>query len=169
MKLINLKHITLLIATLLTLPCCYSWRGSVDIPAQAKTVSVQFFPSYAPLASPTLSPAFTEALRDYMQSQTRLALVEKGADLQFEGSITGYHTAPASIQTNDQAALNRLSITVAVKYINKLDENRSFETSFTRFADYPSAQTLSAVEADLIREINRQLVDDIFNKAFNNW
>jgi hypothetical protein len=154
---------------MLTMSGCYSCKGVVDIPPEAKTVSVQYFQNNAPLAPPTLSPVFTEALRDHIGSQARLTQVTKGGDLQFEGQITGYNTAPVAIQSNDQAALNRLTITVSVKYTNRFNEEKGFETSFSRFADYPSTQTLSAVEADLIREINRQLVDDIFNRAFNNW
>jgi hypothetical protein len=148
---------------------CYSFRGAVTIPKEAKSISVSFFQSTASLAPPTLSPAFTEALRDIMTTQTRLTVLNKGGDLQFEGTITGYSTGPIAIQANDQAALNRLTITVNVKYTDKFDEHRNFESNFSRFADYSSKQTLSAVESDLIQEINRQLVDDIFNRAFNNW
>lgn len=147
---------------------CYTFKG-IDIPVEAKTVSVQYFSNYTQLAPPTLSPTFTESLRDAFISQTRLALAEPTADLHFEGAITGYSTAPVAIQTNDQAALNRLTISVNVKFYNKLDEKKNFEATFTRFADYPSSQNLSDVEGELIKEINRQLIDDIFNRAFNNW
>lgn len=160
----------LLVAVLPLMEGCYSLRGAVTIPEQAKTISIAYFQSTASLAPPTLSPSFTEALKDIMTTQTRLTLVNKGGDLQFEGQITGYNTAPVAVQSNDQVSLNRLTITVSVKYINKFDEqNGGYEATFSRFADYNSTETLSAVEADLIKEINRQLVDDIFNRAFNNW
>ena len=147
---------------------CYSFKG-IDIPAEAKTVSVQFFSNYTQLAPPTLSPTFTESLRDAFITQTRLGLVDKAADLQFEGAITAYYTSPVAIQTNDQAALNRLTISVNVKFYSKLDEKKNFEATFSRFADYASNQNLSDVEGELIKEVNRQLIDDIFNRAFNNW
>jgi hypothetical protein len=54
-------------------------------------------------------------------------------------------------------------------FTNKLDETKDFEQTFTRFADFPSSQNLSSVEADLIKEINLQLSQDIFNKALINW
>lgn len=146
----------------------YSFNGA-SIPADAKTVSVQYFPSYATLAGPLLSQNFTETLKDFMASQTKLNLTDRNADMVFEGSITGYSTSPVAIQSNDQAALNRLTITINVKFTNGKDEKKSFEQSFSRFADYPSSQSLSSVENDLIKTINKQLVEDIFNKAFNNW
>ena len=146
----------------------YSFSGA-SVPAEAKTVSVQYFQNNASLAPPTISQAFTEALRDKLSSQTRLGLVNKGGDLAFEGSITSYTTSPIAIQSSDQAALNRLTISVMVKYTCSFDEKKNFEQSFTRYSDYPSTNSLAAVEDDLIKDINQQLVQDIFNRALNDW
>lgn len=146
----------------------YSFTGG-SVPPEAKTVSVQYFQNNASLAPPTLSQSFTEALREKLSSQTRLSLVNKGGDLVFEGSISGYTTGPIAIQSSDQAALNRLTITVSVKYSCMFDEKKNFEQSFTRYADYTSDQNISSIEDQLTREINEQLVQDIFNKALNNW
>jgi hypothetical protein len=146
----------------------YSFSGA-SIPPEAKTVSVLYFQNNASLAPPTLSQSFTEALKDKLSSQTRLTLVTKAGDLSFEGSVTGYTTGPIAIQSTDQAALNRLTITVSVKYICMFDEKKNFEQSFTRYADYSSSQNIASVEDQLTREINEQLVQDIFNRALNNW
>ncbi len=146
----------------------YSVTGA-SIPPEAKTVSVQYFPNNASLAPPTLSQSFTEALRDKLSSQTRLGLVNKDGDLAFEGSVIGYVTLPIAIQSSDQAALNRLTITVNVKYTCSFDEKKNFEQTFSRFADYPSTQSLAAVQDNLITEINKDLVQDIFNRALNDW
>jgi hypothetical protein len=146
----------------------YGLNGAT-IPPEAKTVAIQYFQTTATLAPPTLSQAFTEALKDRMSSQTRLALVSKNGDLNFEGSITNYSTNPIAIQSTDQAALNRLSISVNVKYTCAFDEKKNFEQTFTRYADYNSAQSISSVEAQLITDINEQLTLDIFNRALNDW
>lgn len=146
----------------------YSLNGA-SIPPEAKTVSVTFFQNYASLAPPTLSQTFTEALRTKLVSQSRLALIQKAGDLAFEGSITGYSTMPVAVQSTDQAAQTRLTITVNVKYTCAFDEKRNFEQSFSRFADYPSNQSLATVENQLIQNIDDQLLQDIFNKALNNW
>ena len=146
----------------------YSFTGG-SVPPEAKTVSVQYFQNNASLAPPTLSQTFTEALRDKLSSQTRLALVKKGGDLSFEGSVSNYTTGPIAIQSTDQAALNRLTITVNVKYTCMFDEKKNFEQSFSRYADYTSDQNIASIEDQLTREINEQLVQDIFNRALNNW
>ena len=104
-----------------------------------------------------------------VSTQTNLALIKQNGDLQFDGEITDYNVAPVAIQSTDKAALNRLTMTIKVKYSNKFDATKSFEQSFTRFADYPTSSSLSAQETDLLTSINKQLTEDIFNKAFNNW
>lgn len=146
----------------------YSLSGA-SIPPEAQTVSVQYFQNLANLAPPTLSQSFTEALKDKMSSQTRLSLVPKAGDLNFEGSIVGYATSPIAIQSTDQAAMNRLTITVSVKYTCSFDEKKNFEQQFTRYADYTSSQSLSSVESELIQQIDEQLTQDIFNRALNDW
>jgi len=163
-------HCFVLIALLTLLGGCkaqLSFTGA-DIGA-AQTVSISLFPNYAPLAQPTLSQAFTEKLRDTFLSQSSLSMVKSNAHLKLEGEITGYRTAPQAIQGNETAALNRLTITVNVRYTNTLEESKSFESSFSQFADMTSGQNLSAVEDDLIEEINTRLTQDIFNRAVSNW
>jgi hypothetical protein len=146
----------------------YSLDGAT-IPIEAKTVSVAFFANKTTLAGPLVSQKFTEKLRDVVSSQTRLSLMKQNGDLQFEGAILDYNVAPVSIQSNDQAAKNRLSITISVKYTNKFEEAKCFEQNFTRFADFNASSSVSSQEDVLLTEINRQLTEDIFNKAFNNW
>ena len=146
----------------------YNFNGA-SIPPEVKTVSIQYFSNYAPTVQPTLSQAFTEKMKDKFLSQTNLKLVDKSGDIEFEGSITGYAVTPTAIQSTDQAASNRLTITVKVKFTNNKDEKQNFESSFSRFADYSSQKNLVSVEGDLIQTINDQLVDDIFNKAVSNW
>lgn len=148
----------------------YSLNGA-SIPADAKTVSVLYFTNSTALAPPTISQQFTEALKDICASQTKLGLINKGGDLNFEGNISDYRVAPVAIQTNDQTALNRLTISVFVKYTNKLDEKKNFEATFSRYADFNGTESLASKEQDseFLRQIYKQLTEDIFNKAFNNW
>jgi outer membrane lipopolysaccharide assembly protein LptE/RlpB len=169
----NLITTVILIAFAASFQSCkmgYSFTGA-SIAPDIRTVSVQFFPNYAPLASPMLSQEFTESLRSIFLQQTNLNLVERSGDLHFEGAITSYNTTPVALQGGEmsQASYNRLSITVNVKFVNAKDETQNFETAFTRFTDWDASQNLATVEQQLIKEINNQLVQDIFNKAVVNW
>jgi hypothetical protein len=146
----------------------YSFTGA-SIPPEAKTISISYFVNNAQYVEPSLSQSITDALRDRFQSQTSLDFVKDEGDLQLEGSITDYSTRPVAIQGDQTAALNRLSVTVKVKFSNLIDPTKDFEAAFTRFEDYPSSQDLSAVKDQLISQIDDALVDDIFNKAVVNW
>ena len=146
----------------------YSFSGA-SIPAEAKTVSVEYFPNHAQLVNPTLSNNFTNALRDAMTNQTTLDMVENGGDIAFEGEITDYNTMPVAITSGQTAAMNRLTIKVNVRFSNRIDETKDFEQSFSRYEDYPSDQDLNSVQESLTSTIIEQLVEDIFNKALVNW
>ncbi len=146
----------------------YSFTGA-SIPAQATTISVAFFPNDAPLVQPMLSQHFTDALQTKFLRQTNLRLIEDNGDLHFEGAITGYSTMPTAIAGDDRAALNRLTISVRVRFINEYDEDNSFDRTFSRFYDYPSNISLSQVEMEAIEVITEALVEDIFNQAVVNW
>lgn len=146
----------------------YSFTGA-SIPPEAKTVSVDYFPNHAQLVNPLLSNNFTNALRDAMTNQTTLDVVETGGDLAFEGEITDYRTMPVAITSGQTAAMNRLTITVKVRFSNRIDETKDFEQSFSRYEDYPSDQDLNSVQESLTATIVDQLIEDIFNKALVNW
>lgn len=166
-----LVNISLIMGFILINNSCrvsYSFTGA-SISPKVKTVTIQYFPNQASLVVPNLSRALTDALRDYFTSQTNLILVDKGGDLNIEGAITGYAVQPIAIQGNETAAMNRLTITVNVKFTNRTDEKQNFETAFSRYEDYQSALNLSSVQDALIKQIDDMLVQDIFNKAVVNW
>lgn len=146
----------------------YSFTGA-SIPPEAKTISVQFFPNRANLVEPTLSPIFTDALRDQFVNQTNLQMIDRNGDLAIEGEIVEYRTSPVAIQGDQTAALNRLTIGVNVRFVNRFEPDKDFEQKFNQFLDYPSESDLTAVKTDLIDGITEMLTTDIFNKAVINW
>lgn len=146
----------------------YSLSGA-SIPEAAKTFSVAYFPNNAPMVSPTLSTMLTEALKDKFSRQTKLQMVEEGGDFAFEGEITGYASTTASVSSDDYALLNRLTITVRVKFTNAVDPNASFVQTFSQFTEYDSQQLLTDIQTSLDEEIVNQLVTDIFMASASNW
>jgi hypothetical protein len=146
----------------------YSFTGA-DISANIKTITIDYFQNRASMVQPTLSNVLTESLKDKFTSQTNLELVNNNSDLLLEGEITNYTVTPQSFQGNETAALNRLTITIKVKYTNSVEPLKSFDTNFTRYADFESSQNLASVESDLIQQIVEQLTEDIFIKAVANW
>lgn len=146
----------------------YSFSGA-SIPLAAQTVSVPYFPNNAPMVAPTLSSTLTDALQDKFSRQTKLQLVSTGGDLAFEGEITNYTSTPAAITAAETAAMNRLTITVKVKFTNIYEPQNNYNKSFSAFAEYDATSLLQDVQDSLITEICEQLVQDIFNAAVANW
>ncbi len=165
----KIHYILLLSALLFSTGCgIYSFTGA-SISPDVKTVSIKYFPNNAPLVQPALSRKLTEALRDKFTSQTNLNMVSSNGDLNIEGEITGYSTEPVAIQGDQKSALQRLKITINIRFTNKKDEKQNFETPFSRFIDYDATLRLSDVEDGLIDQLDEQLTQDIFNKAVVNW
>ena len=163
-------RIAIFVITSAILTSCgvYSFTGA-SIPPEAKTVSVQYFPNRALFVEPVLSPVFTNILRDKFTSQTNLEMIERSGDLSIEGEIVGYDIKPVAIQADQTAAQNRLSITVNVRFSNRFEPDKDFETKFTQFFDYSSTTELNSIKADLIDELSEALAQDIFDKAVINW
>ena len=147
----------------------YSFTGA-SIPPEATTFSVAYFPNNAAMVSPILSSTLTDALVDKFSRQTRLQQVEEGGDFAFEGEITNYTSTTASVSSDDYALLNRLTITVRVRFTNAVNEAESFSNkTFSAYADYDSTRLLTEVEGELIPEIVDQIVTDIFQATAGNW
>ncbi|MCI1752377.1 MAG: LPS assembly lipoprotein LptE [Flavobacteriales bacterium] len=165
-----MKLLAALISCVVLASCAvhYSTSGG-SVPAGAKTISVDLLDARAPLCTPQTAQSITEEMRDLLQSQTPLTMIRTDGDIAYTGAIAGYDVQPVAIQANETAALNRLTITVSLHYANKLEPKADADLSVSRFADYPSDQDLSSVEDGLVREIGKQLAQDIFDRTLGNW
>jgi len=164
---INPNYIAFVLLLICTSCGVYSLSGA-SIDARLKTYTVSQFSNNAPLVLPSLGQQFTEKLRDKMNSQTSLKNSQTNADVQFEGTITNYSVSPASIGTGSTTQLNRLTVSVRVKFVNRVDDKKNFEETFTQYQDFGNLP-LSQVQDELNRQIGQRLIDAIFNRAFVNW
>jgi Lipopolysaccharide-assembly len=146
----------------------YGFSGT-SLSPDIKSVSVVNFTMGAAGGPPNMTLKFNEKIKEYYQRNTNLTLLPNNGDLQLEGSITGYETTPVAPTSSDQAAFNRLTITVQVKYSNAKAEDKDFDRSFSFYKDFPQNQTLNQVETKLIEEIFTQIVQDIFNATAADW
>lgn len=156
------------IVLLIALQSCVSY-SFVDGSINAETFSVSNFEEQAANAPAGYGGEFSDFLKDFMISRTKLKLKDLDSDIKITGVITGYNTSPVALQNNETAALNRLKITIKVTVINTVNDKESFEQNFTQFSDYSSAQDLSTVETELLEDINSKIAQDIINKLSSNW
>ena len=146
----------------------YSFSGA-SISDDVKTISIQYFENRARLVQPTLSRYVTDEFQDMCRAQTNLEFVSDIGDVNFEGEITDYETRPLTVSGNAQAATNRFTISIHVRFTNSVEPDYSYEKTFTRYEDYAGDKELSEVEDELVNNIVEQILEDIFNQAFVNW
>lgn len=162
-------YLSLFVISTIVLTGCgvYSFTGAST---DAESIQIDFFPNQAPLVEPTLSQRFTNDLQDLFTRQTNLTLVNNGGDLHLSGEITGYRITPMSATANQTAAQNRLTVTVNVRFTNKLEEKDDFEKSFSFYSDYGADQQLIGGVLDAaLTEILERITQDIFNASVAKW
>lgn len=144
--------------------------SGASIPENLSTFSVQWINNRAPLVNPDLSQTLTEGLKDRIQNESRLILVEDGmGDVDFSGNITSYGTKAMAIKADAVSAETRLTVAVKIRFRNFKDPKGDWEQSFSAYQDYDSDNNLSDVEEELVELIVDELTENIFNKAFADW
>jgi hypothetical protein len=143
--------------------------SGASIDENLKTFSVQYFNNRAAIINPLLSQKVTELLKERVMSESRLVLVEGIGDVDFSGEITGYTIRPLAIKEDAVAAQSRLTVTVKVRFKNKVDPKKNWESSFSAYQDYASERNITEVEGELTTLIIDQLTENIFNKSFSDW
>ncbi len=148
--------------------CNVSLSGT-NIPVDIKTITIQYFPNQSNFVAPSLSQTFTEAVKDKFLRESPLTLTDNGGDWELSGAITKYTSTPIAPTGTETTALNRLTITIKVDFINRKNEEENWNQTFNRYEDYESTKTLSQVEGDLLPKLSEQLADDIYQKLTQNW
>ena len=154
--------------------CTYKLSlNGASIPPDLKTIRVDFFENNAQMVVNNLSQLFTEGLKERIRNTTSISVVTSAEpDAVMSGTITDFSIAPVSVQATSGnvaplADQSRLTITINVKYTYDKDKKLSFEQPFTKYKDFKGEE--GPQEQALIADINKQLIEDIFNRAFANW
>ncbi len=155
---------------LLSIGCgIYSFTGA-SVDAAATTVNVKKFLNEANYVNPTLADKMTEELKNKITSQTKLSQVNSDqVDYIFDCTITKYGTSTVAVQDVEKPASARLTIAVKVKFTSNIDPDDDFSQTFSRSEDFSADKSLDQVQDGLVEDISKELVSDIFNKAFVNW
>lgn len=153
----------------------YSFKD-VSIPLQVKSIHLSYIENRARYVDPQLAPQLNDKLRQKIGSQaSRLSQIESNdADYDVSGTITDYSVTTSGI-SNQQAASDRLSVTVHLIFKNHLDPTgktvapADFEADVTRNFDFDANKTLTDAAPALLPTIVSNMTDEIFNKLFSNW
>jgi len=164
------KYILLLLITLTLNGCSVKYGFTGAGPIDAKTFQVNFFQNNAELIEPGIERIFTLELHKIIQNQTILNLVSFGGELVYDGEIVEYRVTPMTATADQQAAQNRLTISVNVRFTNKNKEKDDFEKRFSFYFDYSGqAQLTGAQLSTALTIIFERITQDIFNDSLAKW
>ncbi len=167
----RISFATLILAVLVS--GCYTLSG-ISIDPETDTYFVANFKNNAPSALPGLELQLTEALVDKLNRETRLEFRPRSEspDIEMIGTLVDFRITSEAPQPGEVVALNRLTIVIALEYIdnkNKQDKEKNWKSNFSHFVNFDATVDITTIQDDLVEEIKDQLMEDIFNKAFTNW
>jgi len=148
--------------------CTISLSG-VSVPTDVKTFSVTYIENDALIQVPTLSQDITDRLLQKCLNETQLVLNNEKPDIEFSGVITSYKVTSEAPQPGQNTSLNRLDINVKIEFTDHVNDERSWSSSFSEFANFDPNTNIDEVQDDLIDQILKIVVDNIYQKAFTNW
>lgn len=158
----------LLLMAFATSACGVYTFKDISIPADIKTVKVNFIENKSRLVNPRLSPAITDRLQQKIVGQTKLIRTNnEDADWVISGAVTDYAVSTSGISAQ-QASTNRLTVVVQITLKdNKL--GKSTDYSVNKSFDFSASKTLQQAESELGEDLIKGITDEIFNRIFSNW
>lgn len=163
--------LTLFLASIILMSCKvnYSFNGASIDYTKTKTIQIADFPIRSSYVWGPMGPMFNNQLKDMYANHTRLKQVKRDGDLVIEGEITQYSQRNKSVSSEGHSAQTELSMTVNVRFTNNTKHSEDFEQSFTATQTYETTQNLSSVQEELVTQMCKDLVDQIFNATVANW
>lgn len=149
----------------------YKFNGSSIDYTKIKTISFENFPNRSVgFVWGPMETMFNTALQDIYMQQTRLTQVKRGGDLQLSGEITNYDAINKGISSDGYSNMVELRMTVKVNFVNSANpaENMNGQ-QFSASREYEANQSLSSVQDELVNQMIKEIVDQIFNATVANW
>lgn len=133
-----------------------------------KTIQIDHLPNRAPYGWAPMEAMFNNQLQDLYANQTRLRLVKRGGDLHLAGEIVSYDQFNKSVSADGFSSQVQLRVTVNIRFENR-KANQRWERQFSATAPYDARLQLAQVQEQLVRELLRDISDQIFNATVADW
>ena len=149
----------------------YKFNGSSIDYTKVKTISFENFPNRsAGFVWGPMESMFNTALQDIYMQQTRLKQAKRGGDLQLSGEITNYDALNKGIGSDGYSSMVELRMTVRVNFVNNSNPTENMNgQQFSASREYNANQQLSAVQDELVTQMIKEIVEQIFNATVANW
>lgn len=157
--------------TVLLVSCTISYKfngASINYDI-IKTISIENFPNRALYQWGPMEAMFNNALSDIYANQTKLQQVNRNGDLLLSGEITAYDQVNKSISSDGYSSMMQLKMTVKVKFENAKNPTEDFERQFSASREFDASQQLNDVQDELVTQMIKEIVEQIFNATVANW
>ncbi len=162
-------RLTLLAVVVTACSVSYSFNGASINYDETKTIQIAEFPIRAAYVWAPMRVLFNDELKDIYTKHTKLQQVRRNGDLQLEGEITQYQQRNKGVSSEGYSTQTELSMTVNVRFVNTVHHEQDFEQQFTATSTYESSQSLNAVQEQLVTEMVKNIVEQIYNATVANW
>ena len=142
--------------------------ASIDY-SQTKTIEIADFPIRSSYVWGPMGPIFNNQLKDVFASHTKLIQVKRNGDLKIEGEITRYDQRNKSVSSEGHSAQVELTMMVNVRFTNNANHKEDFERQFSASQTYESTQSLNSVQEEVVTQMTKDIVEQIFNATVANW
>ena len=164
---------TLCVVVVLMTACSVSYKfngSSIDY-TKVKTIAFETFPNRsAGFVWGPMESMFNTALQDIYLQQTRLQQVKRDGDLQISGEITNYDAYNKGVGADGYSTMAELRMTVRVNFVIRVNPQENFESKqFSSSREYDASQQLASVQDELVNQMIKDIVDQIFNATVANW
>ena len=170
----QMKYIGFYIMMVIGLTSCsisYKFNGSSIDYTKIKTISFETFPNRsAGFVWGPMENMFNTALQDIYLQQTALQQVNRDGDLQLSGEITNYDAFNKGVGADGYSTMAELRMTVRVTFTNRVNPQENLENQqFSSSREYDASQQLASVQDELVTQMIKDIVEQIFNATVANW
>ena len=159
----------LLIFTVTACRMSYSFKGATSLTDEYKTIDIRDFLIQTPNVYAPMGQVLNERIKDVYAQNTKLQRTNINPNLELEGEVVRYDFAPQSVKQDAYASETRMTMAVKIRFKDNINPKKDKETTISAYRDFDSSRMLTEVQDQLIEELVKEIVDQIFNTTMMDW
>lgn len=149
--------------------CNYSFKGA-SAPEGIKTIYIPSVIDNSSFGLPNLSEDMTNLLKSKFIRDNTLEYAEKTqSDSMLECIIKSVSDEPLVVSGNEQVARRKVTIVVAVNFINLKKQKDIWKKDFSNWGEYESSDGSFSKQSEGIISAQNKITDDILIEVISNW
>jgi hypothetical protein len=168
-KIILIRLVLLLICTLYSASCSYSFKGA-NPPEGIKTIYIPTVKDASGFGLPNLSEDVTTLLKNKFIKDNTLEYAEKtSADGQLTCVITSVKDEALVVSGGETVSKRKITVTVSVEFFNLKTKKVIWKKDFSNWGEYDSSTGGFSKRDEGVILATDKLTDDILLDVISNW